>query len=136
MSRHITDHVVSGDPAKQLTIEVTDAAGAGGANHRYELTGFDTASNPSRTDSIGYTTSYSRLVIMFQNGPIGEAGVNGITQEALLAIVVDRLASFQAGPYACHENAMALVDCESALEWLHMRTKERLQRKVEGLSKA
>jgi hypothetical protein len=52
--------------------------------------------------------------IQFQNGPIAEAGVNGITQEVLLAIVADRLRSFQAGPYACQENADALSHVSAA----------------------
>jgi hypothetical protein len=34
---------------------------------------------------------------LFQNGPIAEVGVNGVTHEVLLAIVADRLRSFQKG---------------------------------------
>ena len=37
--------------------------------------------------------------IRFQNGPIAEAGVNGLTHEALLAVLEDRLVGFQSGPY-------------------------------------
>ena len=130
--RAITDHIVSGDQAVQLQIDVTDEPGAGGANHRYEITGFDTKSNPSRTDSAGYTASYSRAIVMFQNGPIKEAGVNGITQEALLAIVIDRLKSFQAGPFACDANETALAHCRHALSELQIRTRARIDRGVEG----
>src|SRR5712692_2814101 len=107
--RTLTDHIVSGDQAVQLTIEVTDEPGQGGANHRYEITDFDTKSNASKADIAGYTASFSRLLVLFQNGPIKEAGVNGVTQEALLAIVIDRLRSFQAGPYSSRENAIALT---------------------------
>jgi hypothetical protein len=127
--RQLTDHIVSGDQAVQLLITVMDEPGAGGANHRYEITGFDTDTNPSRTDSAG---TKSRDVIMFQNGPIKEAGVNGITQEALLAITIDRLRSFQNGPYKCRENAIALTHIEEALMWLQRRTVERIKRGVEG----
>lgn len=130
--RTLYDHIVSGDQAVQLKIEVTDEPGAGGANHRYEVTGFDTNTNPSRTDSAGYSHSKSRDVIMFQNGPIKEAGVNGITGEALLAIEIDRLRGFQNGPYKCRENAIALTHCEEALMWLQRRTVERIKRGVEG----
>lgn len=130
--RKITDHIVSGDQAVQLEIEVTDQPGAGGANHRYEVTGFDTDTNASKADHAGYEASFSRLLILFQNGPIKEAGVNGITQEALLAIVIDRLRSFQAGPFSCRENAIALTKCEEALMWLQRRTVARIKRGVEG----
>lgn len=130
--RELTDHIVSGDQAVQLKIEVTDEPGAGGANHRYEITGFDTKSNPSSYDPHGYQSSYAREVILFQNGPIKEAGVNGITQEALLAIVIDRLRSFQQGPFSCRENAIALTHCEEALMWLQRRTVARIKRGVEG----
>jgi hypothetical protein len=130
--RQLTDHIVSGDQAVQLTIEVTDKPGQGGANHKYEITGFDTDTNGSVIGENGYAHSFSRQVILFQNGPINEFGVNGITQEALLAIVVDRLRSFQSGPFSCHENAIALTKCEEALMWLQRRTVARIKRGVEG----
>lgn len=129
--REITTHKVN--PANdKIDILVNDQPGAGGANHRYELTGFDTRDNPSSADAYGYASSFSKQVILFQNGPIAKSGVNGITQEALLAIVIDRLQSFQAGPFACRENALALTKCEEALHWLHHRTRARMARGVEG----
>lgn len=60
------------------------------------------------------------------------AGVNGLTHEALLAIVADRLRSFQAGPYSCKANACALTKIEEAQHWLQQRTLERMRRGVEG----
>jgi hypothetical protein len=132
LMRTLTDHIVSGDQAVQLTIEVTDEPGQGGANHRYEITGFDTTTNPS-DDSLGRVlTGITKTVILFQNGPIKEAGTNGITGEALLAIEIDRLRSFQAGPCSCRENAIALTHIETALMWLQARTTARIKRGVEG----
>lgn len=129
--RYINEHKIN--PANDvIEIAVTDWPGAGGANHRYEITGFDTERNPSRVDAAGYAHSYNRMIVMFQNGPIAEAGVNGITNEVLLAIVADRLRSFQAGPYACRENALALTKIEEAQHWLHHRTLARMARGVEG----
>jgi hypothetical protein len=72
---------------------------------------------------------------LFQNGPIPEKGVNGLTQEVLLEICADRLRSFQAGPYACRENALALTKIEEAQMWLQSRTLKRMQRGVEGTHK-
>ena len=118
-----------------LNITVEDEPGSGGANHRYSLTGFDTATNGSNVDAQGYCSSFSKQLILFQNGPIGEVGVNGVTQEVLLAIVIDRLRSFQSGPFSSRENALALTKCEEALHWLQQRTLDRMRRGVEGLTK-
>lgn len=60
--------------------------------------------------------------------------LNGLSGEALLAIVIDRLRSFQAGQYASNENMHALIDLTSALDWLQKRTKDRLARGVEGMN--
>lgn len=122
--RTLTDHIVSGDQAVQLTIHVTDDPGAGGANHHYHIDWLN--------DQAWRNELPNSLDIHFQEGPIKEAGVNGITQEALLAIVIDRLKSFQAGPYACEENGNALQSCQDALNALRSRTLKRINRGVEG----
>jgi hypothetical protein len=129
--RELTRHQVPGMP-EALKIEVRDKPGAGGANYRYDIVGFDTDNNPSSTPPDGYKSSFSRLPVIFQNGPIKEAGVNGVTNEALLAIVEDRLKGFQRGPFACEANAMALAHVELALACLRSRTAERAARGVEG----
>ena len=124
--RTLTDHICN--PANdRLTITVTDPPGAGGANHRYTVEGFNTETNPSR---LGNPQEW--LTILFQNGPIPEHGVNGVTQEVLLAIVIDRLRCFQAGPFACVENRHALDHAVQALDWLKTRTNSRMRRGVEG----
>jgi len=104
----------------KLDILVTDAPGHGGACHHYDVAHTNTAGVPNL------------LEIRFQNGPIGEHGVNGVTQEILLAVVIDRLRSFQAGPFSSRENALALTKCEEALHWLQQRTIDRMRRGVEG----
>lgn len=129
--RTLSDHIVSGDQAVQLHVSVMDGPGPGGANHRYEITGMDATTNPSRSQDDP-DVSFCRSVVLFQNGPIKEHGVNGVTQEALLAIVIDRLRCFQAGPFSCRENAIALTHCEEALMWLQRRTVARIKRGVEG----
>lgn len=117
--RTLEGHKVN--PANDLiSIRVTDEPGAGGANHEYV---------------IEYPDAIPRLdpvTISFQNGAINEVGVNGVTQEVLIAICIDRLKSFQAGPYSCRENALALTKLEEAQHWLHSRTRDRMARSVEG----
>jgi hypothetical protein len=123
MSRAILDHVVTdGD----LSIQVLDEPGPGGACHKYEISGYEPNVTP-----FGSAVHY---VIGFQKGPVFEAGLNGLTQEALLAIVIDRLRGFQSGQFSCRENAIALTHCEDALMWLQKRTRNRLARGVEGTS--
>jgi len=126
--RELTDHIVPGDSANhQLKIEVMDAPGAGGAHHNYLISGFNTKTNES---FIGAEhTCQTRL---FQNGPIKEVGVNGTTHEVELAILIDRLRSFQQGPYACADNQEALEHFEAGLRCLQRRTLARIARGVEG----
>ena len=74
--------------------------------------------------------------IHFQHGPIAEAGVNGLTNEVLIAIVIDRLNGAQEGNFRCRENALAITKLEEASLWLAKRTLDRMTRGVEGQSKA
>lgn len=127
--RNLTGHIVNPTNDK-IKIEVTDIQGAGGANHAYFVSGVDFDANPSR-DSLPRAPG---LGILFQNGPIDEAGINGVTQEALLEIVADRLRSFQSGPFSCKENSCALTKIEEAQHWLQQRTLARMRRGVEGKS--
>lgn len=126
--KKLDEHKVN--PANDmLEIYATDEPGAGGAYHRYMIVGATVGTNPSATPVDRGSRNMS---ILFQNGPIKEVGVNGITHEALLAIVADRLRAFQDGEYACKENACALTHIEEALHWLHSRTLKRMRRGVEG----
>lgn len=130
--RHIVDHKGITPANDALFITATDDPGLGGAYHKYEITGFDTSGNSSKTGENGYAHSYSRMVVLFQNGPVPEVGNNGVTEQALLAVVIDRLRSFQSGPYPCRENALALTKLEEAMHWMHARTLERTRRGVQG----
>lgn len=70
--------------------------------------------------------------IHFQEGPIKEAGVNGVMNEDLIAMVITRLEHFQKSQFSCRENAMAITKLEEALLWLRKRTMGRENRGVEG----
>lgn len=72
------------------------------------------------------------LNLHFQEGPIKEAGVNGVMNEDLIAMVICRLQYFQQSEFACRENAMAITKLEEALLWLRKRTMGRENRGVEG----
>lgn len=113
--RELTSHRVN--PANDLiTIDVLDEPGAGGACHRYRLR----------------WPGDSGLLIEFQNGAILNVGVNGVTHEALLAVLIDRLECFQLGAFANDYNAIALAHLRSAQGTLLDRTRSRMARGVEG----
>lgn len=84
---------------------------------------------------INYSGSSDREVrthcLVFQDGDPAN-GINGISHEALLAIVRDRLEGFHRGPFATAENHQALVYVTQAMDCLKQRTKERQERGVEG----
>ena len=122
--RELTSHKVNG-LNEALTIGVHDEPGSGGACHEYRISYDDSQSD----------TPCEPCSINFQNGPIQEFGVNGISNEALLAIVEDRLRGFQSGEYACRENEVALYKIQEAMMWLQKRTRDRVARGVEGMSK-
>lgn len=114
--RHLTQHKVNG-LNQQLGIVVVDAPSyEASANHEYEV----------------HFPDGKKVNIDFQKGPIKIHGVNGVTNEALLAILIDRMRGFQASILACEENSKALHAMEEALMWLNKRTRDRIERGVEG----
>lgn len=114
----ITDHLVPG-AEKEMTIKTADFPGPGGAYHIYECR----HEEPS---------NLSIQRIRFQKGTIKQAGVNGVTNEMLLAIVADRLQDWQKGEFNNFYNEQALLRVQEALEFLKRRTVDRLNRGVEG----
>ena len=107
---------------KYTVVRAIDQPGQGNANHEYGI--YTVPSETTDNKKLGS--------VVFQNGPIIEAGVNGVMNEDLIAIVIDRMRGFQSGEYACRDNALALTKLEEALMWLRNRTNEREARGVEG----
>lgn len=121
--RELTSHKVN-ELNDSLQIQVLDEPGQVNACHHYQI--IDLSKNGTEQQGL------VRCEVEFQNGPIQETGVNGVSNEALLAIVEDRLACFQSGPFACRENAVALTKIQEAMMWLQKRTLDRMRRGVEG----
>lgn len=95
----------------------TDTPDASGAAHLYYLF--------IDGNSVGH--------VQFQKGPRNvEGSTPGATEAAILAILIDRLKGFQAGPYACRENAIQLTKLEECLHWTKARADERAKRGVLG----
>jgi len=114
MVREIVTHKVNA-VNDGLTITAADERGPGNANHQYDI-----------------TSEHVRCRIQFQSGTLMENGINGVTHEALLAILRDRLEGFQSGPYACEPSKQALDAVNAATAALKRRTEERAARRVEG----
>lgn len=109
----VTGHrtAVPTDANNKLTIHGTEV-GAGGAPTVYK---------------ISHEGGPDHVELIFQT--LDRAG---LTNEALLAIVSDRLFNFQAGPYACPENGKALGHVNEALVALRKRTTRRHEAGLEG----
>lgn len=73
-------------------------------------------------------------LIQFQLGPVKEYGVNGLTNESLLAVLIHRMGILNTES-PCVENVQVIGNLISALEQLERRTKDRIERGVEGENK-
>jgi hypothetical protein len=107
---------------ESIVLQAMDEADGSGASHFYEA-------NIADKDGVQRTC----LVVQFQKGPRDVSGsAPGVTEAALLAILIDRLRGFQAGPYACRENAIQLTHLEECLMWTKERAHARAKRGVLG----
>jgi len=91
-----------------VSVYAIDDVGPGGAHHEYFIEHHNKSSIKCGT------------VISFQKGEAQEHGVNGSTDLALLAVVLDRLDSFKAGPFACDAIDVALVSVIKAMHALEV----------------
>ncbi len=126
--RELMGHKVNG-VNDGLAVYAVDERGHGNASHVYEIEWGNTDGH----DRTGH--DQRKVIVPFQNGPIAEVGTNGVTHEALLAVLIDRLEGFQRGPYKCQENQDALNALTVAQHALKSRTVKRRDRGVEGTHK-
>jgi hypothetical protein len=82
-----------------------------------------------------WTAGFKTGSVQFQLGPVKEAGLNGLTNEALLAILIHRT-DFLNQRFPCRENETAIEFMRRALECFESRTKNRISRNVEGKNQA
>lgn len=72
--------------------------------------------------------------IVFQHGPVQEAGVNGTTIETVIGVLINRLEGFQRGAFRNGYNADAITHLKIAKQRLLDRTRDRQARGVEGVN--
>lgn len=122
MPAEIKSHQIN-ECNKAIQIVALDEPGIGGACNSYRVT-HSTASGPCKGEP-------SHTYLTFHSGPVVE-GINGLTNEVLLAILIHRMEGFQTGKFACPENDNILRHLEEAF-WASVdRTIGRMQRGVEG----
>lgn len=100
---------------------VADDADQSGASHSYTI------------DIVNGQQRHQVARVQFQKGPRHEEeSTPGCTEASLLAILIDRLRGFQAGPYPCKENAVVLTKLEECMMWVKERAHARAKRGVLG----
>ena len=95
------------------------------SQHETDVDG-NPAGGQTETENVGVS-------IIWQNGPLNVAGHNGAFVEEGILSVIDRLHFYQNSKYKCQENQNALIHLGAALHCLEERTKDRIERGVEGL---
>lgn len=71
------------------------------------------------------------VVVKFQKGAMS-LGRNGVTTAELLEVLIAHLKGFQAGKFACRENAIAITKLEEAYLWIEHRARLRQEQEVKG----
>lgn len=69
-----------------------------------------------------------------QSDPISEVGLNGIQAVDMLEYVKCLFESLNES-FPCRENSLTITKIEEAIHWQHARTRDRLNRRVEGKNK-
>lgn len=115
---------------KTIIVRALDDSGPGGANHAYSIEFTMTKDGNGVVQPVP-----DNLHINFQKGAVNEVGINGVSDEALLEIIIDRAAAFSKGPFSSAEGTLALRKLQEAKFWLRARYEDRAERGVEGYNK-
>lgn len=78
--------------------------------------------------------NHPEIILNFQSGPVPSTGLNGLTNEILIEILLDRTKILN-NILPCCENDEAIFHLNKVNEAFTKRTKDRLERAVEGTNK-
>lgn len=115
-ARKVTHHTRL-NPTQFVEVFALDEPNRGGAHTAYKL-------------FAGVGADAYEISIKFQDGHPDAVGYNGILDDALIAVVIDRLQGFQSGPFASRETAIVITKLQEALQWSAQRVADRLERGV------
>lgn len=114
--RQIFSHATQGSSALRITADQPPFRGM--ASHRYVVEGFDTAQNRA-VRSGGFVPRFRELSIIFQTeDEHNHFSPDGISMDALLAILADHLSGQLSGPNGTMGKQLALEYIESARDVL------------------
>jgi hypothetical protein len=125
--RELEDHKVTTLNRECVVVRAIDKRDEDGAHHTYQI---DVRDPQKKVESV------YRCMLRFQQGGLQDVGANGLTDQALLAIVIDRMRGFQSGPYSCDDNNLIIAHLQQAMEVFEQRAIERAARGVEGVRTA
>ena len=125
VGRELYDHKGNRFNRECIDVATADERASDNAHHAYAINvrAFEVPKDAAPVLSV---------TLRFQNGGLKEVGANGITDQALLAIVLDRVRSFNDGQFRCRENSVVITKLEEALMWMEKRGNDRARRGVEG----
>ena len=127
IGRELYDHKRNKFNRECVEVRTADSRANDNAHHKYTIQVWKHAQT-SEESSI----CVEAVTLNFQNGGLKEVGPNGITDQALLAIVMDRLKSFNDGQFRCRENSLAITHLELVLMYMEERANDRARRGAEG----
>ncbi|QVD49185.1 hypothetical protein LUCX_115 [Xanthomonas phage vB_XciM_LucasX] len=113
--RQIHSHNAYGTHALKITANPPQFRGM--PSHQYLIEGFDTTEN-SAVRSGGYVPRFRNLSIVFETDQSNPDRPDGVSMDAVLAILCDHLNGIQSGPNASQGKQMALEYIESARQLL------------------
>jgi len=119
MVRELNGHSVKGE-AIQLRVLALDNPDDSGASHQFRFERDD----GSQVGAINFHTGVIE--------PHAGLDVNGVTMEALIVVMIDRLKGFQKGENPHKQNDFARKRLEEALKALQGRTEELLEKSKES----
>ena len=71
------------------------------------------------------------VIFEIQSGPVKENGRNGCDATDIIRYTIGLYKSFN-NAHPCRENSITITKLEEALHWQEARTRDRVERKVEG----
>lgn len=126
-NRPLFDHKNNAFNRKCIDVHTADERASDNAHHKYKIV----VTAWTKDSELGASPA-EVCELNFQNGGLQEVGANGITDQALIAIVLDRMRSFNDGQFRCRENSMIITKLEEAMMWMEKRGNDRARRGVEG----
>lgn len=118
--RRLTTIAVPGSPSP-LTVAACDNPGHGDPNLRYDISGLNTVYNSAANAPGGYPAQFTNVQLIFHDDYNGGLIPNGVTENAVIATLIDHLHGKQGGPRVCQENAVALEYLAAAMQLLTQR---------------